>query len=246
MEYKHVTTKMNYEDLASGKVIESRLGMTSFPVRLGSELFQRGLVHLQKKGVNGPYTVYDPCSGCGYLLTVIGLLHGDQVEAVYASDIREEAVLLSRQNLSLLTIEGIERRIGEIGKYVQEYGKASHKEALEAACRIREGVVQRRNPIPAVSFQADILSEGERASAFCPRADLIITDVPYGQTAQWEGEGEGQDPLHRMLDQLLHLVHPSSVLVLIADKKQKIRHEGYKRLEALKIGKRQAAILERL
>ncbi|WP_440416146.1 hypothetical protein [Paenibacillus sp. SAFN-117] len=246
MEYQYVTSKSNYEDLASGKVIESRKGMTSFPVRLASELFQRGVFRLQNKGVDGPYTVYDPCCGGGYLLTVIGLLHGDRIAGLYGSDIREEAVALTQRNLSLLSEEGLERRMEEIRRNWTEYGKDSHQEALHAAERIKEYVIGRTEGIRTGCIQADIMAEADKASAGLPSPDLIIADVPYGQETQWGGTKDAEDPLYRMLDQLQRIAAHSSVLIVIADKGQKIRHEGYRRLEALRIGKRQAAILERL
>ena len=41
MQYRYVTEKESYEDFAAGRVLLSQSGMTSFPVRLASEIFQR-------------------------------------------------------------------------------------------------------------------------------------------------------------------------------------------------------------
>lgn len=77
MEYLFEKSKKNYEDLASGNVLYNAQGIASFPVRLTSEIIQRCFDLLQKKGGIRPYSMYDPCCGGAYLLTVIGFLHGD-------------------------------------------------------------------------------------------------------------------------------------------------------------------------
>ena len=61
----------NFEDLASGRVLYSGKGVPNFPVRLLCELFGRALSCCEKQT---DLTVYDPCCGGGYALTVLGFL----------------------------------------------------------------------------------------------------------------------------------------------------------------------------
>ncbi len=86
MQYKY-TDKINYQDYASGRVPYHRTGRPNFPVRLASEIFQRCLAYADLDQVS----LYDPCCGGAYMLTVIGLLHGDRIKKIYGSDIDKEA-----------------------------------------------------------------------------------------------------------------------------------------------------------
>ncbi|WP_312847199.1 hypothetical protein [Microbispora sp. KK1-11] len=80
-------------------MLHSAPGFPAFPVRLASEMVQRAM---ELRG-GGRATVWDPCCGSGYLLTVIGLLHRRRISAVLASDVDPAAVGLAERNLALLT-----------------------------------------------------------------------------------------------------------------------------------------------
>src|SRR5919198_6265316 len=101
MKYRFATERVTYEDYASGRILYGRPGFTAFPVRLASELFQRCADRLAQEGKPPPYSLFDPCCGGGYLVTVAGLLHGDRLAGILASDIDPEAVDLAGRNLSL-------------------------------------------------------------------------------------------------------------------------------------------------
>ena len=58
-------------------------------------------------------TLYDPCCGSGYLLTVLGYLNHNQIDMFVGSDIDQNAAELARQNLALLTWEGLMNRVKE-------------------------------------------------------------------------------------------------------------------------------------
>ena len=60
MEYKFALEQRSYEDFASGAVLYNQAGATSFPVRLGSEIFQRCSHHLAAKGIEWSIPIYDP------------------------------------------------------------------------------------------------------------------------------------------------------------------------------------------
>jgi len=247
MEYKYETELQNYEDLASGRVLYNARGTTAFPVRLASELVQRCFDLLEQKGAPGPYTLYDPCCGGGYLLTVLGLLHGNRIESLYASDINAEVLGVAKKNLSLLTQAGMERRRRELLDMAERFGKLSHREALASADMLA-GWLDSSQVKQTSVFQADATAgAGAGAGAVqAPRGvHLAITDLPYGSLVDWQGGST--DPVADTLRNLHPLLVPGqSVVAVIADKGQKLKHERFRRLQHFKVGKRQIALFEPL
>lgn len=241
MAYKFVTEKQNYEDLSSGRVLYSAPGTTAFPVRLASDMFLQGKSYLQRNGGQGKYTLYDPCCGGAYLLTTVGLLHGEEVERIIGADIDPAVLEAARRNLSLLHTEGLTYRIDQLRKLYDSFGKASHKEAIESALRLQELVRQRNAPIAVDCFRA---SATERNDDFgCDgKIDFVMTDVPYGDRVQWETDRA--NPVEAMLDNLLDRLGPTSVVAIVAEKSQTVGHARYERLERYKIGKRQVVFLQ--
>jgi tRNA G10 N-methylase Trm11 len=246
MEYKFASEGSNYSDLASGHVFYSLPGHPAFPVRLASEIYRRCLA-FRGKG-SSPCTIYDPCCGAAYHLSVIAYLHWDSVCQVIGSDINEKAVQLAKRNLGLLTPAGMKKRSREISAMVRLYDKESHKAALESIKRMLEQVnlLTAVRPIQTRVFQADAtdtpsLRKGLQDTCI----DLVITDIPSGQHSRWE-QTRTPDPVWSMLEALLSFVSPLSVLVVASDKQQNIAHEKYQRLEKLQIGNRQVVFLEPL
>jgi SAM-dependent methyltransferase len=246
VEYKFASEGSNYSDLASGHVFYSLPGYSAFPVPLASEIYQRCQA-LRGKG-SQPCTIYDPCCGAAYHLSVIAYLHWDSVCRVICSDINEKAVQLAERNLGLLTPGGIKRRIREISAMVRLYDKESHKGALESITRIQEQVNQLTavRPIQTRVFRAnatDAASLREGLQGTC--IDMVITDIPSGSHSQW-AETQVPDPAWAMLEALLEFLSQKSMLAVATDKQQKISHEKYQQLEKLQIGKRQVVFLEPL
>ena len=244
MEYKFATERTNYADLASGSVFYSLPGHPAFPIRLASEIYQRCLAY-RCKG-NEPCTIFDPCCGAAYHLSVVAYLHWDSVRRVVCSDIDEKAVQLAERNLGLLTPAGMERRSREISAMIRLYGKTSHKDALESIRGLQEQVIRLTNirPIQTRVFRSNAtdaasLREGLQGLAI----DIVFTDIPYGQHSQWQ-ETQSPDPAWAMLNALLEFLSPESIVAVASDKGQKIMHEGYQKLERLQIGKRQVVILK--
>ncbi|MBN1966058.1 MAG: hypothetical protein JW910_15520 [Anaerolineae bacterium] len=234
--------KLNYEDYAAGRVLLSRPGTVPFPVRLASEIFQRGAALLRQTGRDGPYHVYDPCCGSGYLLTVLGLLHGAQLAALTASDIDADMVALARRNLALLTPAGLDERIAQLEAFIHSYGKDSHRAALVTAQTFKEQVQARPAPrlhcftADATQVHTDLVPPGS--------VDIVISDVPYGRQSQWIGAGADDRPVHKLLDGLLPLLARPGVVAIASDKRQKMRHEAYRQVTRLAVGKRQITLLQ--
>src|SRR5690242_16507738 len=134
MQYKYEKASQDYSDLASGRVFYSVPDHPAFPVRLASEIFQRCLASRATiyKDTN-PCTLYDPCCGAAYHLSILAYLHRNHIREIIASDIDERTIAIARRNLGLLSVEGLDQRIGEITKMMEQYHKDSHKEALVSA-----------------------------------------------------------------------------------------------------------------
>jgi 23S rRNA G2445 N2-methylase RlmL len=240
VSYQFAIENENYEDLASGRVFYNQHGATAFPVRLASELFQRGKAYLTSKGNPGPYRIYDPCCGGGYLLASIGFLHREDIETITASDIDPAAVELASRNLSLLTAAGLQARIGQIRQMHASYGKDSHMAALAGAERLGKLIGEPASPESLECFEADSTEQSDKLNG--KQFDIIVSDVPYGNQVEWKTESS--DPVGRMLSRLEPLLAPASIVILVSAKDQKISHDRYSKLGQIKIGKRRVTLLE--
>lgn len=245
MNYKFALENKNYEDFSSGRVLYNQQGTTSFPVRLGSEIFQQCVEFLVKQGIDKPYTLYDPCCGGAYLLTSLGYLHGEQISKIYASDIDEKIIPLAEKNLSLLSVVGLNERIKQIEKMFEDYGKESHTEALQSAARLKKILEGQNKCIETNCFVADI-TEAVGLEQKVSAVDIIITDLPYGDIVQWGGTESEDEAITKLLDNLLKVLANISIVAVVSKKKTKVKHEGYKKVEQFNIGKRQVTFLRPL
>lgn len=232
MEYLYCKND-NFEDFASGRVIYGGKGIPNFPVRLLLEIYGRAKSYSEKKD---ELVIYDPCCGGGYALTVLGFFHNKDIYKLYGSDIDEDMVTYARKNLGLLSEEGLSCRWEEIQSLLDEYGKASHKEALNSCAKLSSMLEKQ---VETEVFQADCTGELPNI-----QPDIIITDVPYGNLVEWN-DGD-QVSLNNMLESLWKISHEQSILAVCMDKKQKIRYDKWKRLEKQTIGKRKFEILMKI
>ncbi len=235
MEYIY-SPKMNYEDYASGRVLYGIKGIPNFPVRLQAEIFSRAKNYLQKKS---DLTVYDPCCGGGYSLTVLGFLFHDEISSIWGSDINPEMIACARKNVSLLSTDGLQKRSDEIKILYDLYHKQSHFDALES-CRRLEQILKK--DIKTEIFLSDCTKALPRLNP-----DIIMTDIPYGNLVQWNetvlppGEPSSLDV---MLERLYAISNDKTILAVCMDKKQKITSDKWIRLEKSNIGKRRFEILK--
>jgi hypothetical protein len=246
--YRYALEKQDYSIFASGQVFYSLPGQPAFPVRLASEIFQR-CVHLQKpEDHKGPLTIFDPCCGGAYHLGVLAYLHWGQIGEIIASDVDAEALDIARRNLSLLTRSGLSLRKHEINLLYEKYGKASHLQTLqsmESMSSILETYLQ-DHPIKTRIFQADVMHATQVMDGLEGKnVDFVITDIPYGWHSQWQSDYPDRlmSPVDRMLDTLLELVPQTCIIAVAADKKQKITHQSFTRLDKFQIGRRRVVIL---
>lgn len=77
---------------------------------------------------------------------------------------------------------------------------------------------------------------------------MVMTDVPYGQQTAWEpltsspAVAEGQ--IGQMLEGLIPVLAEGAVVAIVADKKQRVGHAHYRRVEHFQLGKRQVVLLQ--
>ena len=250
MKYKYTEERQDYSDFASGRVFYSLPGHPAFPVRLASEIFQRCVaqraVIYQEKSRS---TLYDPCCGAAYHLSVLGYLHSEHIREIIASDIDETAVAVARRNLGLLHSEGLDRRMRELSAMLEQYGKESHREALQSASSLKErlSALRENNSLKTKTFQASATDQKAISIHIPPGSiDIVFTDVPYGRHSQWQDRDwkAPSSPLSSMLDAMREVVSPTSILAIASDKQQKVSHERYQRIEQFQVGKRRVVLLK--
>ncbi len=236
MEYKYAP-KQNYEDLASGRVIYHKSGLSTFPVRLASEIFMRCLSYLPQKTA---ISLYDPLCGEAYLLSTLGLLYPNLIREIVGSDISSAALSFAQKNLSLLTQSGLQERKEALQHLAAEFGKASHTQAIAACDRLSQSLADHR--LKSHLFEADILAEAPLENASF-EADIVMTDVPYGSMVGWASEVA--NPIDQMLANLQPILKPESIIAVVSDKSQKASSASYHRLKLLRVGKRRIEIFRR-
>ncbi len=242
MIYKFADNR-NYQDYSSGRVLYNLPGTTSFPVRLASEIYQRCAAVLSAGGVNAPYSLYDPCCGGAYLLTCIGFLHGREISGIYASDIDRKMVSLAEKNLSLLTREGLQKRIEQIEGMYAAYGKESHLEALKSALRLKDVLDSMDGDIDIRCFTADI-TRARGLTDYISNVNMVITDLPYGNIVSWSGQPDEKQAVQGLLENILPVLSSGSLVSVVSNKRTKIDCERYRRIEMFTAGKRKITILQ--
>jgi hypothetical protein len=244
MEYKYAKEQQDYSDLSSGRAFYSLPGHPAFPVRLASEIFQRCVAHRETiYNKTAPCVLYDPCCGAAYHLSVLAYLHRKSIREIIASDVDEKAVELAKRNLVLLDVAGMDERIDELSKMLEQYGKTSHEDALKSAHRLKEKL-SGQHPLETSLFQASATDDKSILRNIKPKSvDIVFTDVPYGQQSNWQNS-DLSNPLWSMLDALPGVLSQSSIVAIVSDKGQKVSHDGYQRLERFQLGKRRVIILK--
>lgn len=218
----------SYEDFAPGRALCHAPGMTNFPARLAEELMGRCLRFL---GRRENVVLYDPLCGVGSLLAVAALTHAPALVRVRGTDADPSAVLVAQKNMALLAPGGFEDRARTLSEMGERFGRPSYEEAEQAARRLKE--LLPGAGIPAEAFAADAFRLPDDGF----RADVILTDFPYGDMKAWAtGGAEG------FLAAILPRLNSGGVICAIMDKKQKLPPSTLQRLERQSVGKRRYEI----
>jgi 16S rRNA G966 N2-methylase RsmD len=104
------------------------------------------------------------------------------------------------------------------------------------------------HPLKTRIFQANALNgKMLRQNLEGPGADIVFVDVPYGLHSHWHNPDsnlESENSLWQMLNALLDVLVPTSVVAVVSDKLQRASHAGYQRIEQFQIGKRRVVLLK--
>ncbi|MFJ6696915.1 rRNA methyltransferase [Streptomyces sp. NPDC091272] len=237
--YRHAVERVDSSDLACGVVLHSAPGYPAFPVRLATEIFLRARARLPG---DGPVTLWDPCCGSGYLLTVLGLLHRRSLRQVIASDVDPAPLELAAKNLALLSPHGLTAREQERREQSERFAKPAYLEAAAAARRLRDRLSAGGGGLPAAVHTADVFDPRSLAAAVAGSApDVVLTDLPYGERTHWEGSVPGQ-PVTGMLRSLASVL-PAHAVIALTDRSRKIPVAPVPTLERLKVGTRSAVLV---
>lgn len=242
LSYRYAVERTDQSALASGQVLRSAPGFPGFPVRLASELFQRAMVHTGGESVR----LWDPCCGSGYLVAVLGFLHRDRLTHVRATDVDADAVALAARNLRLLTAEGLVEREEELRRSARDFGRVVFVERAEAARELAAGLAGMGGDLPHEAGIADVFSLEEPVDA-----DLVVTDVPYGEMTSWTGavpdQGKQRDgaegAMRGLLESLGRVLPEHAVVVVTARTRRVVLPEGVRALERVKVGNRAAVLV---
>jgi tRNA G10 N-methylase Trm11 len=250
VQYKF-TQKQDYSVYASGSVFYSLPGHPALPIRLASEIFQRCWAIRQARGLIEPSILYDPCCGGAYHLAVLAYLHWEKIEQIIGSDIDQEILEVAGRNLKLLTPAGLDERMAELSNLIERYGKPSHQAALAHAQHLRD---QLSNFLKSHSLKTRLFRANATDARTIhnhlngERVDIVISDVPYGQQTAWKPMTPSQvvpeSQIGQMLEALLPVLAEGAVVAIVADKKQRIGHAAYRRVERFNLGKRQIVLLQ--
>jgi hypothetical protein len=172
------------------------------------------------------------------MMTTLGFLNPDSIQSIVCSDINSDVLEIAAKNLSLLSIDGLNERIAHLGNLYAQFGMEPHLQAIESAARLM-GIIGKGSGINTAAFAADILGQSPLSDKGF-RADIVFTDIPYGNLVSWH-EDEGS--ICTLLENLIPVIGPGSVVAVCSNKRQKVLCERYVRLEKHQIGKRKFEIL---
>jgi tRNA G10 N-methylase Trm11 len=220
----------SYEDFAPGRTLYHAPGATNFPARLAEELMGRCLDFLgRREGV----VLLDPLCGAGSLIAVAALTHAGALARVRGTDADPCAVLTAQKNLALLAPGGLAARVRELREMGERFARPSYLEAAESAARLARLLPERG--VAAEAFVADAFRLPDDGF----RADIVLTDFPYGGMKVWTSGDAGA-----FLAAVRKKLSAGGVVCAVMDKAQKCASEGFIRLERQSVGKRRYEIYQ--
>lgn len=234
MDYRFAPER-DYADFAPGRALRGGKGRPNFPVRLALELYGRGAATLGAEEVR----LWDPLCGTGSLLLTAALLGEPAPRCVFGSDADAGAAALAEENLALLRAEGCARRRAALEERLRGFGRESYAEALESLGRL-EALAAARD-VACAAFVYDIFDE--EAPPLPQAPNLVVCDLPYGALADWSGAAA--EPEAAFLTALFRRLAPGAVAAVCMDKRQRLRGEGFVRLEKGQVGKRRFELYRR-
>jgi tRNA G10 N-methylase Trm11 len=164
------------------------------------------------------------------------------MSAVIGTDVDHVALGLARQNLNLLSADGLSVRNTELHERAERFGKPSYARASEAARRLGDRLAAQGGPLPHTVAQADVF-EPERLRRVLDgqKPDVVITDIPYGEQTAWSGN-HADTGLVGMLDSVSSVLDDDAVIVLAARGRKVLVDEAHPRIATFRAGTRAVAL----
>lgn len=240
--YRYEVERTDYSALASGFVLHSAPQRPAFPVRLTSEMFLRALALTSR---SDPVTVWDPCCGSGYLLTVLALLHRPMIARVLASDIDEDALALTRRNLSLLSPAGLRARAIELAQRADQFGKQVYESAASTAAELERQLTADGGAVQWTARRASVFDPQQLAEVVAGSSpDVVLVDMPYGEQTHWSTDSPAPASPSQMVRALAEVL-PTNAVIAMALRGRKIPLDPHIRSRGkFKIGTRAIALVQ--
>ena len=176
-------------------------------------------------------------------MTVLGFLCGDYITSIYASDIAGDIIAMAKENLDLLSIQGLDRRKTHLEEMYRAFNKESHLNAIQSAERLSQRISSQSAPITHSVFFTDIMdAESLGQEKFI--ADVVFTDVPYGNLTNWSAGS--LSAIDQLLDTIRKVIGVHSIVAISSDKSQRITNPNYKRIRKMLVGKRKIEFLQKV
>jgi 16S rRNA G966 N2-methylase RsmD len=192
---------------------------------------------------NDKAVLYDPCCGGGYLLTILGFLCGSHIDSLYGSDISSAAIKLAKENLNLLTIQGLIQRKEQLIKMYHAFNKESHADAIKSIKRLSQIITNQKTALNFTVFENDILDKKALLQNRF-KADIVFTDVPYDHLVTWSKENS--PTIDELLNTLIPILNDHSIVAICSNKSQKIANHRFRRVKKYLIGKRKIELLKKV
>jgi 23S rRNA (guanine2535-N1)-methyltransferase len=126
---------------------------------------------------------------------------------------------------------------------IAQFGKESHAGALESGQRLQTLLARAPRGIETACFPFDLAGTAP-LPADARGVGLVLTDLPYGRSAAWQGFADPAQALPTLLSRIQTALAPTAEVALVTRKDQPVAHPAYRRAEKLAVGHRHVSILE--
>lgn len=202
--------------LAAGHVLRWRQAIPRLAPEAAAILFER---YLDVAAPPARVTVRDPFCGNGVILALLQAAYGEWVASLEGADVDRDALDMTTSNLDLLNVPAaLERRIGVLEQQRLVTGNSRLDEAIADGRRLLE---RSRVGRPPYSLELANALDASRTTPGEPRADVILTDPPYGRDSLWidaRGEPAHTDFLEQFFVQAQEKLAPKGWIGLALDR----------------------------
>ena len=129
-------------------------------------------------------SVWDPFCGSGTGVYTLAVMHRQQIERIYASDIRESAVMTTHANLCRC-IDQVPDRVSLSGGLNEEFPPSMAVYRHPGLIEVLQRYGAESSPLDFTVFKHNALSADGDIPIPESSVDLLLTDPPYGDDCKW-------------------------------------------------------------